>query len=115
MESKVKFLGHALHPMLIVVPLGLLSASVVFDIIYLTSNNPAMAEVAYWMIVTGLIGGVLAAIAGWLDWTAIPNGTRAKVIGLWHGVGNMIVTTIFAASWLVRFSADIRHPDISAT
>lgn len=114
MESKIKLLGHALHPMLIVFPLGLLGTSVIFDIIYLISNNPAMAEVSYWMIVAGLIGGLVAAIAGWLDWAAIPNGTRAKLIGLWHGVGNMVVTTLFAASWLVRFSADFRHPDISA-
>ncbi len=34
MQSKIKLLGHAIHPMLIVFPLGLLSMSIVFDIIH---------------------------------------------------------------------------------
>ncbi len=33
MESKVKSLGHPLHPMLVNFPLGLLITSVVFDIL----------------------------------------------------------------------------------
>jgi uncharacterized membrane protein len=32
MESRVKLFGHPLHPVLIVLPLGLLSAAVVFDV-----------------------------------------------------------------------------------
>ena len=35
MESKAKFLGHALHPILIVFPLGLLATGVIFDAVYL--------------------------------------------------------------------------------
>ena len=31
MESRAKFLGHPVHPMLIVLPLGLFIAAVVFD------------------------------------------------------------------------------------
>jgi len=40
MESKAKIFGHAIHPILIVYPLGLLSAAVVFDVIYLVTGNP---------------------------------------------------------------------------
>src|SRR3954453_12200359 len=29
-------------------------------------------------------------------------GTRAKAIGLWHGVGNVVVVVLFAASWSLR-------------
>ena len=87
MESKVKFAGHPVHPMLIVFPLGLLSTAVIFDIIYLVSGNPQWTVVAYYMIGAGVIGGLAAAVFGWLDWIAIPGGTRAKRIGLWHGGG----------------------------
>jgi uncharacterized membrane protein len=31
MESRAKLAGHAIHPMLIVFPLGLLTTAVVFD------------------------------------------------------------------------------------
>ena len=43
-----------------------------------------------------------AAVPGWLDWSAIPGGTRAKRIGLIHGVGNVIVLGLFILSWLLR-------------
>jgi len=109
MESKVKFLGHPLHQQLIVFPLGLLATAVIFDIIYLITGNAALAEVAFWMIAAGVIGGLVAAIFGLIDWMAIPSGTRAKMIGLWHGVGNVIVTGLFALSWYARQDAP-RNP-----
>jgi uncharacterized membrane protein len=102
MESKVKFAGHPVHPMLVVFPLGLLATAVIFDIIYLISGNSQWALVAYYMIGAGLVGGLAAAVFGWLDWFAIPSGTRAKRIGLWHGLLNVTVLTLFVLSWLLR-------------
>src|SRR5918997_6635527 len=102
MESKVKFAGHPVHPMLIVFPLGLLATAVIFDIIYLVSGNSQWTVVAYYMIGAGIIGGLAAAVFGWLDWIAIPGGTRARRIGLWHGVGNVIVLALFVLSWVLR-------------
>jgi uncharacterized membrane protein len=102
MESKVKFAGHSVHPMLIVFPLGLLATAVVFDIIYLLSNNSQWTVVAYYMIGAGIIGGLAAAATGWLDWFAIPRGTRAKRLGLLHGAGNVVVLALFMLSWILR-------------
>src|SRR5215210_3404414 len=102
MESKAKLAGHPVHPMLIVFPLGLLSTAVLFDVIYLVSDNPRWTEVAHYMIGAGVIGGLAAALPGWLDWAAIPAGTRAKRVGLTHGIGNVIVLAFFILSWLLR-------------
>jgi uncharacterized membrane protein len=102
MESRAKILGHPAHQMLIVFPLGLLATAVIFDFIFLAVGEPTLAVVAYWMIATGIIGGVIAAPFGWIDWFAIPPETRAKAVGLWHGVGNMVVLLLFAASWWLR-------------
>jgi uncharacterized membrane protein len=102
MESKAKFAGHPVHPMLIVFPLGLLATAVIFDIIYLVSGNSQWTVVAYYMIGAGVIGGLAAAVFGTLDWIAIPTGTRARRIGLWHGVGNVVVVALFILSWLLR-------------
>jgi uncharacterized membrane protein len=41
-------------------------------------------------------------VFGLIDFLAIPGATRAKRIGTIHGVGNVIVVVIFAASWLLR-------------
>jgi uncharacterized membrane protein len=110
MESRVKFAGHPVHPMLIVFPLGLLATAVIFDIIYLVSSNAQWTLVAYYMIGAGVIGGLAAAVFGWLDWIAIPSGTRAKRIGLWHGVGNVVVLALFILSWVLRRESPIEPP-----
>jgi len=102
MESKTKFLGHPVHPMLIVFPLGLLATAVIFDILYLLTGNELFPIVSYWNITAGILGGLAAALFGFIDWLAIPGGTRAKSVGAWHGVGNVTVVVLFFLSWLLR-------------
>lgn len=88
--------------MLIVFPLGLLATSLIFDIIYLATGNGKWTYIAEYMIGAGVLGGFAAAIFGLADWLAIPDGTRAKQIGLWHGAGNAIVLLLFIINWFVR-------------
>ena len=102
MESRAKLFGHPIHQQLIAFPLGLLATSVVFDVIHLITGNSLWAVVAFWMIVAGVAGGLAAAPFGTWDWIGIPNGTRAKRIGLLHGVGNLVVVLMFAASLMLR-------------
>jgi uncharacterized membrane protein len=105
MESRAKFLGHPIHPMLIVFPLGLLGMAVIFDIIALVLGQGYWSEISYWMIAAGVVTGLIAAPFGAIDWWAIPSGTRAKRIGLVHGAGNVAVVLMFAASWWLRRAA----------
>ena len=104
MEARAKIFGHAIHPILIVYPLGLLSAAVVFDVIYLATGNPTWTTVSFWMIAAGIIGGLLAAVFGLIDYLKIPRGTRAASIGLLHGLTNLCVMILFIASWLLRYN-----------
>lgn len=102
MESKVKALGHPIHPMLIVLPLGLFIAAVICDVIFLINQVSFFPVVAYYDIAGGIIGGLLAAVFGFRDWLAIPAGTRAKRIGLFHGLGNVVLVVLFLISWFIR-------------
>jgi uncharacterized membrane protein len=102
MESRAKLLGHPVHPMLIVLPLGLFIAAVVFDTIYLWRGSTTMSVVAYWNIAAGILGGLLAAVFGLIDWLAIPERSRAKRIGLLHGGANLVVVLSFAMAWWLR-------------
>ena len=105
MESRAKLLGHPIHQMLIVFPLGLLGMAVVFDLLAIGLGNGYWSEIAYWMIAAGVVTGLLAAPFGTIDWFAIPSGTRAKRIGAVHGIGNVVVVLLFAASWFLRGDA----------
>jgi len=102
MQSRAKILGHAVHPMLVSFPLGLLATAVVFDIVYLITDRPGFSVSAAYTIAVGVIGGAAAALFGWIDWFAIPPDTRAKRLGLLHGLGNAVVLVLFAVSWLLR-------------
>jgi len=114
MESKVKLFGHPIHPMLIVLPLGLLSAAVVFDIVYLVTGDDVFSSVAFWNIAAGVVGGLGAAVFGAWDWFHIPSDTRAKRIGLLHGGGNVVVVALFSISWILRLGQDGNEPGVVA-
>jgi uncharacterized membrane protein len=107
-ESKAKFMGHPIHPMLIVFPLGLFATSLAFDIAYVSTGDRTFGTVSFWMIAAGILGGLAAAVFGVIDWLAIPSGTRAKAVGLWHGIGNVVVTLLFIVSWFLRRPAPER-------
>jgi uncharacterized membrane protein len=104
-ESKAKIMGHPIHPILIPFPLGLLSTSVVFDVVHLLTGSGKWSEISFWMIAAGVIGGLAAAVFGLIDWLAIPSGTRAKAVGMWHGTTNVVMVALFSASWLLRADA----------
>jgi uncharacterized membrane protein len=110
MESRAKIAGHPVHPMLIVFPLGLLIMALIFDGIYLATDNTAFATTAFWNIGAGCIGGLAAAVFGLIDWLAIPHNTRAKAVGAWHGVMNVVVVLLFAASFLSRLAVPTYLP-----
>ena len=59
MESKAKLLGHPIHPMLIVFPLGLLATAVAFDIVGLSTGDASWFGISFWMI---------AAVLGRMCW-----------------------------------------------
>lgn len=105
MDSQAKLLGHPIHQMLIVFPLGLLAMAVIFDLIAVVFGEIYWSEIAYWMIAAGVITGLLAAPFGFIEWLAIPTGTRAKRIGAIHGAGNVLVVLLFAMSWFMRGDA----------
>ena len=113
MESRAKLLGHPIHQMLIVFPLGLLAMAVIFDLLALAMGNGYWSEISYWMIAAGVVTGLLAAPFGFIDWLAIPAGTRAKRIGAIHGLGNVVVVLLFGVSWLMRGDAP-RAPEALA-
>ena len=111
MRSKARFLGHPIHPMLVVVPLGLFIAAAVFDGLYYWLGDTTFAAISYYNIAAGIIGGLLAAVFGLIDWLAIPSGTRAKRIGLFHGAINVTMVLLFAAAWIARSAL----PDLAPT
>ena len=106
-------MGHPAHPMLVVFPMGLLTMAVIFDLISLGTAEGYWSGIAYYLIAAGVIGGLIAAPFGLIDWLSIPSGTRAKSVGLYHAVGNVAALLFFVISWLMR-RGTVETPPTSA-
>jgi uncharacterized membrane protein len=102
MRSRVHIAGHAVHPMFVVFPLALFMTGFIFDVIHQFTDNGTFSQVGFWCITVGLIGSAVAAPTGLADWTKIPSATRAKSVGLRHGILNTVVTVVFLISWILR-------------
>src|SRR5262249_16138568 len=105
MESRAKLFGHAVQPILGVFPLGLFATAVIFDGIGWAMGNGRLLEASFRIIAAGIIGGLIAALFGLIDFQAIPWNTRAKRIGIWHGLGNVGGILLFGGSWLMRLAS----------
>lgn len=103
MESKAKAFGHPVHPMLVAFPIGLFATSFFFDLIRLGGAGEGFSVAAFYMIAAGIVGGLAAAVFGLVDYLAIPRRTRAKTIGAFHGILNVVIVALFVFSWGIRY------------
>lgn len=102
MESKTQILGHPVHQILVMFPIGALGLAAMSDGVHALSRNREAATVARHALSFGLITALIAAPFGLRDWLAIPTGTRAKRVGGWHAAGNVVALGVFAAARLLR-------------
>lgn len=106
--------GHPLHPAIVAIPIGAWLSSVVLDIAALSTDNAALAEAAIWVIGIGIIGAILAAIFGSLDFSRVPKGTKASKTGATHMTLNIVALVLFAISFWIRLGAETDTVPISA-
>jgi uncharacterized membrane protein len=99
MFSKLKILGHPIHPMLVGFPVAFYTATLAGFILYAARGGPFWLKVTIAANVAGVAMAVLAALFGFLDWLiGIPSGTPAKRTGLMHMTANVIALILFAVS-----------------
>jgi uncharacterized membrane protein len=91
---------HPVHPMLVVLPLGLWIAALAFDIAYAVTGNPLWRTVAFWNIGAGIVGALLAAVPGFVDYLDLEG--RARRLATYHMVLNLAAVALFAVNWYVR-------------
>lgn len=95
--------GHPFHPILVTIPIGTWVASFVFDLIGFWAADPSpFAWGAQVLIAIGVIGALLAAIFGIIDFTGIAPGTPAKRTAVTHLALNLGAVVLFAVNYFVR-------------
>lgn len=108
MASPASMARHPIHPMLIPFPIALWVFSLVADVIYLWRGNPAWRDwIAFYALLGGIIGGVAAAVPGFVDWLSLKDPEVVKVAN-WHARLNVIALLIFVASFYLRTTGGSR-------
>jgi uncharacterized membrane protein len=88
--------------MLVLVPLGLLAASVAADVAFLATGNSSWAEIAFGLIGGGVAAAILAAPFRFIAWMAMPYSDQEERMGRRQGTLNLVGFTLFILGWLVR-------------
>ncbi len=105
MSSLASFKGHPLHAMLIPLPIGLWSFSLVSDILFKRGWGGAVwNDVAFYTIAGGIVGTVIAALPGFVDLTDMSN-PKTKTIALWHMSINLLAVAAYALRQWLAFVA----------
>lgn len=102
MASPASFNGHPIHPMIIPFPIALWVFSLVADVIYLWRGNPIWRDwIAFYALLGGIIGAVVAAVFGLIDWLSITDRAIVRIAN-WHARLNVIALLVFAAGFYLR-------------
>lgn len=99
--STVAIAGHPLHPAIITLPIGFLVTAPVTDIAYWFLGDVFWARASFWLIVAGLVTGLLAAITGLLDFIRIGR-VRKHTAGWAHMYANVTALVVTAINLGLR-------------
>lgn len=88
--------GHALHPLLTDLPLGLWTSATVLDLV----GGPAGRPAADRLVGLGVLAALPTAVTGVADW--VLADTRTQRVGVVHAGLNGTVLVLYGVSWLAR-------------
>ena len=91
------WLGHAVHPLLVMVPIGAWTSATVLDLVGGVDSRPAARK----LVALGVLAFPPAAVTGWAEWGG-GLAQRDKRVGIVHAASNVAAAALFAASWKAR-------------
>jgi uncharacterized membrane protein len=104
MQTPASIARHPIHPMLITIPIGLWIFSFVCDlVVYFAEGNETGVlwfMIGYWTMAGGLVGALLAAIPGLIDYLSMTD-RRIKTLATTHLSLNLTVVALYGVNlWL---------------
>jgi uncharacterized membrane protein len=102
MKSSVEVAKHPLHPMLVPIPIACFLLTLIGDLAYTGTNNTFWYSFSTWTMGIGIIGGLLAAIPGLMDYFKVVPEGEAKRQASTHMVLNLGIVSLFVINLLVR-------------
>ncbi|MBK8027145.1 MAG: DUF2231 domain-containing protein [Chloroflexi bacterium] len=106
--SKAAIMGHPIHPMLVPFPIAALVGVLATDLAYTATNDLFWPVASRWLLIVGLITGVLAGVVGAIDYLGIP-AVRRKPPATVHAVGNIIALLLS----VLNLGARLQSPTVT--
>ena len=104
MRTPASIARHPIHPMIVPIPIGLWLFSLACDLIFLFgAHDPVWKACAFYAMVGGLIGGLVAALPGLVDLMSLPEGPRGTAV--LHMSINLAIVALFAVNAWMRYRA----------
>lgn len=103
--STATILGHPIHPMVIPFPIAFLTGAIVTDVLHTITEENAWAEASFWLILSGLVTGAVAAAIGFIDFSN--ERVRAHSIAWLHMGVNALALGLALINLLIRPMQDV--------
>src|SRR6185503_7263839 len=98
METRATVAEHPIHPMLVPFPIALWIFSLASDLIFLFGfGGPLWKDVALYTMIGGIIGGLAAAIPGYIDYRTLTDPVVVRVAQL-HMMINVGLVLLFSVN-----------------
>lgn len=103
MRTPASIARHPIHPMLIPLPIGLWIFSLVCDLVYAFGwGGETWHTVAFFTMVGGVIGALVAAVPGLVDLLSLPESPRKTA--LVHMTINLTIVVLYLINIWLRVS-----------
>jgi uncharacterized membrane protein len=91
--ARARVAKHPVHPMLVPFPIACFVGALLTDLAYWKTAEMMWADFSAWLLFVGLLMGVLAAIAGLIDFLS-NRSIRALTPAWLHMLGNLVVLSL---------------------
>ncbi len=107
------WLGHPLHPLIVVVPAGAWVVSEMLDLVGAGSNDAGYDRAADVTAAVGMAGAVMAVATGVNDWRFVHG--KSSRLGVIHGLANVAGIGVMGLSLLMRVKGSRNAARVLAT
>ena len=108
MKSRANIKGHPIHPMLIPFPIAFFTGTLIFDVIGYINDDQLLWNIGRYLVLAGIIGGLLAAIPGIIDYFfTVPPESSGKKRATKHGLTNTSMLIVFSIAYWYRQNENV--------
>ena len=101
LRSPASINGHPIHPMLVPFPIALFVGALATDIAFAVDGSQGWAVASKWLIGAGIVGALLAALAGFADFFG--NSRIREFRDAWlHMFANLTAVVVEVLNFLLR-------------